>query len=72
MINDKNCHSSLPIDQLTILNSTLLCEFDCGINTDIQLSSTSALAYGTVDIDMMVPSVQMELKSSSIPIFFQV
>lgn len=72
MIADKNCNASLSIEQMKTLNSFSFCEFDCGINTDIQLSSTSALAYGTIDVDIMIPSLQMELKSSTIPIFFQV
>lgn len=49
-----------------------ICEFNSGATVDIQLSASSSLAYGSIDIDLSIPSLQLKLKTSNISNLLQV
>ena len=74
MINKNTIKSLTTLESFQRLSSeqNCICELNFGATIDIQLSSSSNLAYGSIDIDLLIPSFQIQLKSSNISSLLQV
>lgn len=74
MINKNELNSLTTLESFENLSSNLICICDLtsGAMIDIQLSSTSNLAYGSIDVDLSIPSLQIKLKSTNISTLLQV
>jgi hypothetical protein len=72
MITDKSFSTSLDIQTLSLLEAQPISQMTLGARVDIQLSSTSNLAYGSVDVDVSIRSLSVDLKATTIPLLIQV
>lgn len=62
----------MTLDVLKNLRSHSLFNMKSGARIDIQLSSTSNLTYGSVDIDVSIPCFDVELQLTTVPLLIQV
>lgn len=69
--NDLNLLISLESFQ-NLMVQVCICKLNSGATVDIQLSASSPLSYGSVDIDLTIPSLQLQLKTSNISNLLQV
>jgi hypothetical protein len=72
MIDDKTISPFLDLDSLLSLPSHRISDLSTGARVDVQLSTTSNLTYGSVDVDISIPSLSVKLKSTTVSLLIQV
>lgn len=72
MIKERTISTSLDLSTLLSLPFHRICEMKTGARVDVQLASTSDLAYGSLDVDISIPSLNIKLKSTTVSMIIQV
>jgi hypothetical protein len=72
IITDKSFSIDLDIKSLCLLEAQPISQMRLGARVDIQLSSTSNLTFGSIDVDISIRSLSINLKSSTVPLLIQV